>query len=132
MAAEPNTTNPSRRSILSALAAIPCVMAPAAFAAISAPGDLRHLGQELARVHQTRLALPEDTDEAEQDALYERHWQLREQINAIEATSLTGLKVKGAAAEMALQFDTDCDCSGAGSFVDLARSMIADIQRLGA
>jgi hypothetical protein len=99
-------------------------------AVLSQPSDddeLLRLERELTKVHVTRWS---GVDETQDERLYARHWELRQRINGLPAAGPAGLKVKSRAAEFALFWDDDCDCRGPGSFVDLTRSMIADINRI--
>ena len=61
---------------------------------------------------------------------YHRHWTLREAINSVPARTLSGLKAKARAAEMELERDA-ADCEGPGSFVELSRSLINDLNAMG-
>jgi hypothetical protein len=58
---------------------------------------------------------------------YETHWALREKINTLQATTLSGLHAKALAAELAFKRDTSAECEGAGSFLDLCHSINRDI-----
>jgi hypothetical protein len=60
----------------------------------------------------------------------ERHWSIREDINAAQARTLAGLRAKARAAEIALDLDPEADCEGSGSFVELSRSLIADLKAM--
>ncbi len=66
------------------------------------------------------------TDEKKYQQAYERHWSIREAINATPARTLSELKAKARAAEIELERDA-ADCEGAGSFVWLSRALIADV-----
>ncbi len=73
---------------------------------------------------------PSQAEAAENDADYDESWRLRELMDAAPATSVRELAAKARAAELALEDDDDMACTGAGSFVDLTKSIAKDIDRL--
>jgi hypothetical protein len=82
---------------------------------------------EIADLETTRLHEAEG-DDAEYLASCERHWMIREAINATQARTIPQLQAKGRAAEIALDLDAEADCEGPGSFLELSRSIIADLK----
>jgi hypothetical protein len=62
---------------------------------------------------------------------YERCWAIREAINAVPALTLPELQAKARAAEIALKLDAEAECDCAGSFVELSKSIIADVRAMG-
>ena len=64
------------------------------------------------------------------DPHYDRHWQLREEIDALPACCLADLNAKVFAAYEAARHDADLSNEGPGSFVGLAQSIMSDICRL--
>jgi hypothetical protein len=68
-----------------------------------------------------------ESDDEQYEALYDQDWALRQRINRIPATTIKGLRVKASAAKFAFTSDSDVDCVGAGSFVDLCRSINRDL-----
>jgi hypothetical protein len=91
----------------------------------AAEAYLIDLGLRLTAANEGRPG-PGATEE-EETASYNLHWNLREEINAIPALSIAGLKVKATAMEIALQCDPTADCEGLGSFRDLSLSIGHDI-----
>jgi hypothetical protein len=87
------------------------------------------LGAELAACDALKSACPDGPDDGDEqyEVLYLQHWDLRERINRIPATTHEGLRVKARAAEFAIKEDTEVTCVGDGSFVDLCRSIKQDI-----
>jgi hypothetical protein len=75
---------------------------------------------------------PDDNDEAACQAIYDRKWKVREEIDASPARNLAELRAKARAAEVELERDPECECSGQGSFVSLAQSIFRDIAALAA
>jgi hypothetical protein len=75
-----------------------------------------------------RLWAIDGNDEEYQQA-YARHWAIREAINAAPARTLSELKAKARAAEIELGRDA-ADCEEAGSFLELSRSIIADLSAM--
>jgi hypothetical protein len=69
-------------------------------------------------------------DDAEYLASCERHWKIREAINATPARTLPALQAKARATEIARDLDASADCEGEGSFVELSRSLIADMKTM--
>jgi hypothetical protein len=63
---------------------------------------------------------------------YERHWAIREVINATPARTLPELRAKARAAEIALDLDADAACECKGSFVELSKSLISDLKAFAA
>ncbi len=87
---------------------------------------LHDLLRELEEAH----AVGYPDDEAACQALYKRHWDLRERIEGISARTISELKSKARAAELALERDPDRDCETPGSFLTLARSIHRDIDAI--
>jgi hypothetical protein len=81
---------------------------------------------EIADLERSRLY-----DAASADSEYlpacERHWAIREVINATPARTLLELRAKARAAEIALDLDAEAECEGDGSFVELSKSLISDL-----
>jgi hypothetical protein len=93
----------------------------------SADAELFALAPQLTECDALNSACP-DNDDKQHEALYNQHWNLREKINRIPATTLEGLRVKARAAEFAINWDPDNECGvGDGCFVALARSINQDI-----
>ena len=69
-----------------------------------------------------------EKDEEYQQA-YNRHWAIREAMNATPARTFSELKAKARAAEIELERDA-ADCEGPGSFIELTRSLIADLKAM--
>jgi hypothetical protein len=84
---------------------------------------------EIADLEASRLQKVEG-DDAEYLASCERHWKIREAINAAPARTFPELQAKARAAEIALDLDASADCEGEGSFVELSRSLIADMKAM--
>ncbi len=83
---------------------------------------------EMVDIETTRLHKAEG-DDAEYLASSERHWAIREAINATPALTLSELKAKARAAEIELERDA-ADCEGPGSFLELSRSIINDLKAM--
>jgi hypothetical protein len=94
-----------------------------AFAAAAGPGAA------LAACDALKSACPDGPDDGDEqyEVLYLQHWDLREKINRIPATTIKGLRVKARAAEFAINSDPDTECAGDGCFIDLCRSINRDI-----
>lgn len=86
---------------------------------------LQYLLRELEILH-----AEEPEDDAAEEQLYNRHWALRERVDATPAKTIAELKLKARAAEMALERDPQADCAGAGAFVSLAQSINRDIDAI--
>jgi hypothetical protein len=88
---------------------------------------LGSLFADLCRVHAERsVAAGVDDDEA-YEKLHNRHWELREAIDATVATTLAGFRVKAMTAELAFESDKEAECEGAGSFIGLCQSLHRDL-----
>jgi hypothetical protein len=96
-----------------------------------ADSTLIALGADLVACDALKELCPDD-DDAQDAALYEQHWDLREKINRIPATTLDGIRVKARAAEFAFKGDNTHEMEGEGSFVELCRSLNADILSMAA
>ena len=70
-----------------------------------------------------------EKDEEYQQA-YNRHWAIREAMNATPARTFSELKAKACAAEIAFNLDAEAECDCAGSFVELSRSLLADLKAM--
>jgi hypothetical protein len=93
---------------------------------LEADAELFALAAQLTECDALKSACPDDDDQ-QYEVWLRRHWALREKINRIPATTREGLRVKARAAEFAIKSDTDLECVGDGSFVDLCRSINQDI-----
>ena len=93
----------------------------------NADAQLLALGSELEAVHAARAAFELAEPDADHDPFYEPHWEIREAINRIPATTITGLAVKGRAAQMAFHHDPSNECEGDGALRDLSLSLIDDL-----
>jgi hypothetical protein len=125
-------TNTIRRAALSAIAGASALAIPAAIAIASssvADAALVDLGVALTDCDANLTACPDD-DYGLFEHLHDRHWRLREQIYGLVATTIDGLRVKARAAEIAFKQDPAAENEGAGSFVDLVRSINTDILAL--
>lgn len=130
----PNSSAPAdRRAILGLLlsAGASCAATSSPTAASSSPNAeadsaLIALGADLDACDALKSACP-DEDEERYDALFEQHWVLREQINAIPATTMRGLSAKARAAELALKWDGDGFTGAPGDFSELCKSICRDI-----
>jgi hypothetical protein len=80
---------------------------------------------------ETTLLYESEAADSEYLPACERHWAIREAINATPARTLPELRAKSRAAEIALELDAEADCEGPGSFVELARSLISDLTATG-
>jgi hypothetical protein len=87
--------------------------------------DLEVADREIRRLHESVGG------EAEYLASCELHWAIREAINGVPARTLSELKAKARAAEIELERDA-ADCEGAGSFLELSRSIVADLKAMNA
>ena len=132
-----NSTNTSRRRFLAAgtAAVVFGALHEAVASEARSPVDLQAILAELETIHARRDEIDADcwrgeTVEDEDDRLFNRHWELREIVQATRACSPSDLKVKARATEMALLQDPDAECGGAGSFVELTRSLIRDLLAL--
>jgi hypothetical protein len=83
---------------------------------------------EIADLETTRLHKAEG-DDAEYLASIERRWAILAAINAAPARTLRELRAKARAAEIELERDA-ADCEGPGSFLELSRSIIADLKAM--
>lgn len=102
MADAVNTTNPSRRSILSALSSIPCVVASTAFVALDDKA-LIDLGRRLDEAWASQISIDAGGDSNAQDAAYEVASGIVRQIEkAPAAVTVRGLKVKAKAVSWCL------------------------------
>jgi hypothetical protein len=70
-----------------------------------------------------------DGNDEEYQQAYNRHWAIREAINATPARTFPELKEKARAIEIELERDA-ADCEGQGSFLELTRSLIADLKAI--
>jgi hypothetical protein len=105
---------------------------PVPAAATGLPDDhpdaaLLSLGRRLEEVDARKEVEPNLPDE-EYDVAYNEHWRLREQINAIEAVTIDGLRVKARAADFAYRDDEQVENTGSGSFIELYKSISRDLQ----
>jgi|GEM_PF-4994762 len=91
---------------------------------------IESLLSELEIVHATRVAQTHIDDEQIDQQLYERHWALREKIDAFPASTISELAAKARAAQIELERDPDAECCGPGSYVGLTRSILNDILRI--
>jgi hypothetical protein len=82
---------------------------------------------EIAALEVSRLQKVEEGDDAEYLASCDRRWAILEAINATPARTLPELKAKARAAEIELERDA-ADCEGPGSFIEMTRSLIADLK----
>jgi hypothetical protein len=98
---------------------------------LEADAELFALAAQLTECDALKSACP-DNDDKQHEVLYNQHWNLREKINRIPATTLEGLRVKARAAEFAINSDPDAEFAGDGSFVDLCRSLNKDLLSMGA
>ena len=57
---------------------------------------------------------------------------MREKINSLQATTLSGLCAKAKAAEFAFKHDTSAECDCEGSFLELCHSINRDIAAIAA
>lgn len=105
-------------------------MVKAALAFLTAETRLLELGRQMDAVQAECDAIPDDAPEAVGDANYDARWKVREQIDAIAANTLAGLKVKARAAQYALASDVSAECEGPGSFISLSQSLAADLLNL--
>jgi hypothetical protein len=78
-------------------------------------------------ISENRRLLESDASDDQCLPSHKRGWAIRAAINATQARTLAELTAKARAAEIALSMDptTDCDCPG--SFVELSRSILADL-----
>ena len=86
--------------------------------------ELDRIDRELARLFAT------DGHDEEYRQAYERHWEIRKVINGTPASTIGELCAKARAAEVAFDLDPDADCDVPGSFVELSRSLIADLKAM--
>jgi hypothetical protein len=98
---------------------------------LEADAELFALAAQLTECDALKSACP-DNDDKQHEALYNQHWNLREKINRIPATTIKGLAVKARAAEFAINSDPDTEDAGDGSFIDLCRSINRDLFAMGA
>jgi hypothetical protein len=83
--------------------------------------DLEKADLELSRLFDAGAA------DAEYLPACERHWTLREAINATPARTFPELQAKARAAQIALELDAEADCEGLGCFKELTRSLMSDV-----
>lgn len=83
----------SRRSV-AALLPLAATATPAFAAKGQADSELLALGSELEAVHAARVAFDEAEPNAVYDPYWKQHWDLRERINRVQATTLAGVAVK--------------------------------------
>jgi hypothetical protein len=69
-----------------------------------------------------------EKDEERVQKLIDQHCFLLTKITQISARTIPDLKVKAAAAELALKWDDDASSAGEGSFVELCKSINEDIR----
>ena len=119
----------TRRSLYAAVAVVAASMPALAVGAVP-DTELLTLGSDLEAVHTQREAFDRAHPDRDEDPFYERHWQLREDINGIRATTSAGLTIKARAAQMALHYDPENENEGEGSFRDLSCSLIDDFLEL--
>jgi len=74
-------------------------------------------------------SLPPAAGDEEYARLYDQHWSLRATINSVPARNISELKAKARAAKIELDRGAH-DCDGPGSFVELSRSLIADLMEM--
>ena len=70
-----------------------------------------------------------DGSDEEYQQAYNRHWAVREAINVTPARIFSELRAKARAAEIELERDA-ADCESPGSFIELTRSLIADLNAM--
>jgi hypothetical protein len=121
---------PSRRLFPASSPAALAVFGALGVAVVAEEDRLGSLYAELVRVHAERAL--ETAVEGEEsgkafEKLYDRHWELREAINPIVATTLAGFRIKAMTAELAFECDLEAECRGPGSFVDLCQSLHCDL-----
>jgi hypothetical protein len=126
--AMPAEGHKTRRAVFGLFASVPALTVLPSALAMATPEDrLGSLYVDLCRVHAEKsVAGAVDDDEAFKK-LYDRHWALREAINAISANTLAGFRIKAMTAELALECDTEAECRGSGSFIDLCQSLHRDL-----
>jgi hypothetical protein len=122
---------PSRRLFLAASPAALAVFGALGGGDAAAPEDrLVTLYADLHRVHAEKaIAAALESEEGDEafEKLYDRHWELREAINGIVATTLAGFRIKAMTAELAFECDPEIECRGSGSFLDLCQSLHRDL-----
>jgi hypothetical protein len=82
------------------------------------------LGRELEGLHAVYLAELSSHDE---DLTYDRHWEIRGLIECIGAHTVVGLCVKARAVQMALERDSNAECTSSGSFIELAKQLARNV-----
>jgi hypothetical protein len=92
--------------------------------------DLMSLSAELSACDALLSGCPEDNEERVQ-RLIDQHCSLLTRVARIAAPTIDDLKVKVAAAELALKWDDDASSTGEGSFVELCKSIIEDVRAMG-
>jgi hypothetical protein len=60
-----------------------------------------------------------------------RRLELLKSINGAPARSLADIQAKARATGLALELDAEAECTGPGSFIELSRSLIADMKAIG-
>jgi hypothetical protein len=88
---------------------------------------LMSLSVELSACDALLSGCPEEEEERVQ-RLIDQHCSLLTQITRIWARTIRDLKVKAAAAELALKWDDDASSAGEGSFVELCKSINEDVR----
>ena len=98
---------------------------------LESQGAFADLSRQLEETHRAQVGMPLEDEGPEYLRLYELHWQLREQINAIPARTLADLRVKARAAYMAREVSEGFyHVDGPGSWEALSLSLIADLAAL--
>lgn len=93
--------------------------------------ELLALGDEFDRNRIVADELASTKPEAlEEEAAYNQDWSLRARINALPALTSSGLAAKARATLAAYAWDPEADCDVSGSFVELAKSLATDAQRI--
>lgn len=87
---------------------------------------LLDLGAELERVQALRDAFAASGSNGD-DPHFDRHWDVREEIDRTPARTTAGLKVKARAAALALRYDQDAEMRGPGSYIGLSLSLFRDL-----
>jgi hypothetical protein len=87
--------------------------------------DLISLSVELSACDALLSGCPEEDEECVQ-RLIDQHCSLLTQVTRTSARTIRDLKVKVAAAELALRWDDDASSAGEGSFVELCKSINED------
>lgn len=83
--------------------------------------ELERVDAEHAHLHASEV------DDATIAPVDERHWALRALINTAPARSLSELRTKARAIQIAMALDSDFACHVPGSARELAKSLVADV-----